>query len=185
MGSLYLSIFTFRVSSHVADKHLKIFHYEHLPMQYSKRREREKKKKTSLKKKKRSLNIIRKTCPCNVYPLKLHFYIARKLGYAGVYLLFLFLLQNIDCGYSLGENFQFFKAKKSLFIAWTSFRNVLAQNIHLWEQVRTAVLTSTFNVCFRPEIRKLGIPLHTPFLLYKNGTQEGIYYTEMFSWWVA
>ena len=33
-------------------------------------------------------------------PLKLHFYIA-KLRYAGVYLFFLFLLQNIDCGYSL------------------------------------------------------------------------------------
>ena len=43
---------------------------------------------------------IRKTCPCNVYPLKPHFYIA-KLGYAGVYLFFLFLLQNMDCGYSL------------------------------------------------------------------------------------
>ena len=41
--------------------------------------------------------IIRKTCPCNVYPLKPNFYIA-KLGYAGVYLFFLFLLQNIDCG---------------------------------------------------------------------------------------
>ena len=44
--------------------------------------------------------LIRKTCPCNVYPLIPHFYIA-KLGYAGVYLFFLFLLQNIDCGYSL------------------------------------------------------------------------------------
>ena len=43
---------------------------------------------------------IRKTCSCNVYPLKPHFYIA-KLGYAGVYLYCLFLLQNIDCGYSL------------------------------------------------------------------------------------
>ena len=43
---------------------------------------------------------IRKTCPCNEYPLNPHFYIA-KLGYAGVYLFFLFLLQNIDCGYSL------------------------------------------------------------------------------------
>ena len=43
---------------------------------------------------------IRKTCPCNIYPLIPHFYIA-KLGYAGVYLFFLFLLQNIDCGYSL------------------------------------------------------------------------------------
>ena len=43
---------------------------------------------------------IRKTCPCNVYPLEPHFYIV-KLGYAGVYLFFLFLPQNIDCGYSL------------------------------------------------------------------------------------
>ena len=47
---------------------------------------------------------IRKTCPCNVDPLKPHFYIA-KLGYAGVYLFFLFLLQNIDCGYSLEAPF--------------------------------------------------------------------------------
>ena len=45
-------------------------------------------------------SYIRKTCPCNVYPLEPHFYIA-KLGFAGVYLFFLFLLQNIDCGYSL------------------------------------------------------------------------------------
>ena len=33
-------------------------------------------------------------------PILPHFYIA-KLGNAGVYLFFLFLLQNIDCGYSL------------------------------------------------------------------------------------
>ena len=39
---------------------------------------------------------IWKTCPCNIYPLIHHFYIA-KLGYAGVYLFFLF---NIGCGYS-------------------------------------------------------------------------------------
>ena len=45
-------------------------------------------------------SIIRKTCPCNEYPLKPHFYIV-KLGFARVYLFFLFLLQNIDCGYSL------------------------------------------------------------------------------------
>ena len=44
--------------------------------------------------------IIRKTCPCDEYPLKPPFYIV-KLGYAGVYLFFLFLLKNIDCGYSL------------------------------------------------------------------------------------
>ena len=45
-------------------------------------------------------SIIMKTCPCNEYPIKPHFDIV-KLGFAGVYLFFLFLLQNIDCGYSL------------------------------------------------------------------------------------
>ena len=43
---------------------------------------------------------ITKTCPCNEYPLEPQFYIV-KLGFAGVYLFFLSLLQNIDCGYSL------------------------------------------------------------------------------------
>ena len=42
---------------------------------------------------------IMKECLCNVYHLIPHFYIA-KLGYAGVYLFFLYLPQNIDCGYS-------------------------------------------------------------------------------------
>ena len=42
---------------------------------------------------------IMKTCPCNEYLLIPHFYTA-KLGYAGVYLFSLFLLQNMDCGYS-------------------------------------------------------------------------------------
>ena len=44
-----------------------------------------------------SMGYIRKICPCIVYPLIPHFYVA-ELGYAGVYLFFLFLLQNIDCG---------------------------------------------------------------------------------------
>ena len=47
-----------------------------------------------------SIHIIRKTYPCNVNPLKPDFCIV-KLGYTGVNLFFLFLLQNIDCCYSL------------------------------------------------------------------------------------
>ena len=35
-------------------------------------------------------------------PLKPHFYM-EKMGYAGVCLFFFFLLQNIDCGYSLEQ----------------------------------------------------------------------------------
>ena len=43
---------------------------------------------------------ITKPCLCNSDPLKPHFYIV-KLGFTGVYNTFLFLLKNIDCGYSL------------------------------------------------------------------------------------
>ena len=39
-----------------------------------------------------------KTSPCNEHPLTPHFYIV-KLGFTGVYFFFLFLFQNIDCGY--------------------------------------------------------------------------------------
>ena len=43
---------------------------------------------------------ITKTWLCNFDPLKAHFYIV-KLGFTGVYIIFLFLLKNIDGGYSL------------------------------------------------------------------------------------
>ena len=36
-----------------------------------------------------------------------------------------------------------------------------------------AVLTSTHNLCFGAKIRKIGIPLHTPVLLYYSGFQGG------------
>ena len=36
-------------------------------------------------------SLIRITCPCNVYPLTPHFYIV-KLGFTGLYIIFLFLL---------------------------------------------------------------------------------------------
>ena len=45
---------------------------------------------------------IRITCPCDLYPLVPHIYIV-KLGFTGVYIIFLFLLQNIDCGYALRQ----------------------------------------------------------------------------------
>ena len=34
---------------------------------------------------------------------------------------------------------------------------------------------------FLSKIRKIGIPLHTPVLLYKSGVQGGIHFTDMFS----
>ena len=44
--------------------------------------------------------IIMKTCPCNEHPLTPLFYIG-NLGFTGVFIISLFLLKNIDCGYSL------------------------------------------------------------------------------------
>ena len=45
---------------------------------------------------------ITKTYQYNFDPLKPHFYIV-KLGFSGVYIILLFLLKNIDCGYSLEQ----------------------------------------------------------------------------------
>ena len=44
--------------------------------------------------------VITKTCLYIFDPLKPHFYIV-KLGFTGVYIIFLIFAQNIDCGYSL------------------------------------------------------------------------------------
>ena len=45
---------------------------------------------------------IRITCPCDLYPRKPRFYIV-KLGFTGEYVIFLFFLKNIYCGYSLEQ----------------------------------------------------------------------------------
>ena len=49
---------------------------------------------------KRCKESITKTYLYNFDPLKPHFYIV-KLGFTGVYIIFLISAQNIDCGYSL------------------------------------------------------------------------------------
>ena len=54
----------------------------------------------SLNKKHFQKDDIMKTYLYNYDPLKPHFYIV-KLGFTGVYIILLFLLKNIDCGYSL------------------------------------------------------------------------------------
>ena len=46
------------------------------------------------------LSNITKTRVYNFDPLKRHFYNV-KLGFTGVFIIFLILLNNIDCGYSL------------------------------------------------------------------------------------
>ena len=48
----------------------------------------------------KKMGVITKTCLYKFDPLQPHFYIV-KLGFTGVYIIFLILLNNIDCGYSL------------------------------------------------------------------------------------
>ena len=48
---------------------------------------------------------------------------------------------------------------------------MFAQNIDCGYTLEPPRLTSTHNLCFRAKIRKIGIPLHTPVLLYKSGVQ--------------
>ena len=54
-----------------------------------------------------NLNLFRfyitKTCLYNFDPLKSHFYVV-KLGFTGVYIIFLISAENINCGYSLRLN---------------------------------------------------------------------------------
>ena len=58
--------------------------------------------------------FITKTCLHNFDPLKPHFYI-EKLGFTGYTLFFLFLLKNIDFGYS-SIDFQFLEVKFSIYL---------------------------------------------------------------------
>ena len=81
-------------------------------------------------------SYIRKTCPCHVYPLEPHFYI-EKLGYAGIYLFFLFLLENRDCervptisvlsNKFSSENIPFFYSLKISVYCMGMFRNGLQE----------------------------------------------------------
>ena len=61
---------------------------------------------------------------------------------------------------------------------------IFAQNIgcrYTLEPPRRGGSNEYHNLCFGAKIRKIGIPLHTPVLLYKIGVQGGMHYTDMFS----
>ena len=76
-----------------------------------------------------------KTYLYNFDPLKPHFYIV-KLGFTGVYIIFLISAHNIDCGYSLE-------------LPWRGSSNEYPQSMF-----DEAVLTSTHNLCFEQKYEK-------------------------------
>ena len=61
------------------------------------------------------------------------------------------------------------------------FSPVKLENFIRKKLIPEAVLTSTHNLCFGAKIRKIGILLHTPVLLYKSGVQGGTLHMDMFS----
>ena len=80
---------------------------------------------------------ITKTCLYNFYSLKPHFYIlVVKLGFTGVYIIFLISAQNIGCGYSLepprrGCSNEY---PQSMFLSrnMTKYQNFLSENFQVW-----------------------------------------------------
>ena len=61
---------------------------------------------------------------------------------------------------------------------------ILAQNIdcgYTLEPPRRGGSNEYQQSMFWSKNKKIGIPLHTPVLLYKSGVQGGIHYTDMFS----
>ena len=82
--------------------------------------------------------VITKTCLYNFDPLKPHFYIV-KLGFTGVYIIFLISAQNIDCRYSLEPP-----------------RRSGSNEYHslYFEQKGEVILTSTHNLCFEQKCEK-------------------------------
>ena len=98
---------------------------------------------------------ITKTCLYNFDPLKPHFYIV-KLGFTGVYIIFLISAQNIDCGYSLepprrgGSN----ECPQSMF--WAEIRKIsefLSENFHF--------LVVKFLVYLNRRVFVMSAPAHT------------------------
>ena len=61
---------------------------------------------------------------------------------------------------------------------------IFAQNIHCGYKLEPPCRGGSNEYpqsMFWSKHKKIGIPLHTPVLLYKSGVQGGIYYMDMFS----
>ena len=121
--------------------------------------------------------IITKTCLYNFDPLKPHFYIV-KLGFAGVYIIFLIYAKNIDCGYSLeppkyeqkyekyqnflSENFQFLVVNCSIYL--NRHVSVMDRQLVFYENHRQLV----FYENHRREEGKLPMPFLNVWMLVKK-----------------
>ena len=108
------------------------------------------------------LAFITKTCLHNFDPFKPHFYMV-KLGFTGVYIIFLLLFKNIDCGYLLepprrgGSN----EYPQSIFWAemWKNisfFVFFLSENFQFLEVKVSIYLNRRVSIMFSNTYSKLG-----------------------------
>ena len=122
---------------------------------------------------------ITKTYLYNFDPLKLHFYIV-KLGFTGVYIIFLISARNIDCGCSLepsrrgGSNeypqsmfwaetwkiseffiwkFSFIGGKIFSMLEYSCFRNVRVNIVHSFKSGSTEQREKTYHLTYAPNRR--------------------------------
>ena len=63
-----------------------------------------------------------------------------KLGFAGVYLFFLFLLQSIDCGHSLEPPHRGGSNVYPQYIFWAKIRKMSTENVHFFYNFKISIL---------------------------------------------
>ena len=130
---------------------------------------------------------ITKTCLYNVDPLKPHFYIV-KVGFTGVYIIFLISAQNIDCGYSLeptrrGSSNEYLQ---SMFLS----RNKKNIRIFIWKfsifkfSVYLNRLVFIMVICMCPIVIILSIHLQF-FLKTISPVQYNIGWSDLMCWYIS
>ena len=119
--------------------------------------------------------FIKKIYLYNSDPLKPHFYIV-KLGFTGVYIIFLISDQNIDCGYSLepprwdGSN----EYPQSVFWAeiWKNIRVFLSKNFQLLEVKFSIYLNRRVFVMLWKNVKKKHVAIQSYLELCRGGSNE-------------
>ena len=99
-----------------------------------------------------AIQNITKTCLYNFDPLKPHFYIV-KLGFTGVYIIFLISAQNIDCGYSLEPPREAVLTSTHNLCyeeKYEKYQSFLSENFQFWEVKFSIYLNRRVFVMMRP-----------------------------------
>ena len=119
-------------------------------------------------------SLITKTRLYNFDPLKPHFYIV-KLGFTGLYIIFLISAQNIDCEYSLeppsrgGSN----EYHNLCFVQkYEKYPSFLSENFQFLEMKFSVYLNRRFFVMFKstPVLAWVSFEQMDPGVLWKMGT---------------